>query len=238
MEIIPAIDLREGACARVLGADSTTEAIRSDDPLEQAVILRELGAVWVHITDLDGAFSGHLCNLRILQEIVETSGLRVQHSGGVRSMENIDTLLSLGVSRVVLSSSILRNRELTGRIIEKYGEKVIPGVDGRDGMVAMEGFTTSAATSVINLLADLKNMGVRQIIYTDLRRCGAMKGPNFESIGDLLLNSGLKAFIAGGINSYQAIERLKDMGASGLIIGKAIYTGAIDLQHAEEIARR
>ena len=153
-------------------------------------------------------------------------------------MENIDTLLSLGVSRVVLSSSILRNRELTGRIIEKYGEKVIPGVDGRDGMVATEGFTTSAATSVINLLADLKNMGVRQIIYTDLRRCGAMKGPNFESIGDLLLNSGLKAFIAGGINSYQAIERLKDMGASGLIIGKAIYTGAIDLQHAEEIARR
>lgn len=238
MEIIPAIDLREGACARVLGADSTTAAIRSEDPLEQAVILRELGAEWVHITDLDGAFSGHLCNLRVVQEIIETSGLKMQHSGGVRSMEHIDTLLALGVSRVALSSSILRNRELTARIIAKYGDQVIPGVDGRDGMVATEGFNSFVATSVRKLLGDLKEMGVRQIIYTDLRRCGAMKGPNYEGIGDILLNSGMKALIAGGVNSYEAIERLKDMGASGLIIGKAVYTGAIDLRRAEEIARR
>lgn len=236
MDIIPAIDLREGACARVLGDKTPEHSVYSDDPLEQAIILKDLGAEWVHITDLDGAFSGHLCNLRIIQELTEYSGVKVQHSGGVRSLENISTLLSLGVSRVVLSSAVLRNGELTAKAFAQYGDRVIPGVDGRDGMAAIEGFETSAAKSVIKLLAEIRAIGMEKIIYTDLRRYGTMKGPNFEGIAEIIESSGMKTVIAGGVCTYEAIEKLKAMGAESLIIGKAIYTGAIDLRKAMEIA--
>lgn len=236
MEIIPAIDLREGACARVLGDKLPEHGVYSDDPLEQAIILKDLGAEWVHITDLDGAFSGHLCNLRIIQELVEYSGIKVQHSGGIRSLEHISTLLSLGVGRVVLSSAVLRNTELTAKAFDKFGDQIIPGVDGRDGMAAIEGFETSAAKSVVKLLAEIRAIGIRKILYTDLRRYGTMKGPNFEGIAEIIETSGMKTVIAGGISTYEAIEKLKAMGADSLIIGKAIYTGAIDLKRARQIA--
>jgi phosphoribosylformimino-5-aminoimidazole carboxamide ribotide isomerase len=235
LEIIPAIDLREGACARLLGDNSPAEGVYSDDPIEQAIILKGMGAEWVHITDLDGAFSGHLCNLRIIQEMVEMSGVRIQHSGGVRSIEHVDTLISLGVDRVVLGVALLRNAELTRRLFEKYGERIVPGVDGRDGMVAIEGFETSAATSVLKLLEQIREIGITRIVYTDLRRYGTMKGPNFEGIQEMLQSSDLRLMIAGGINSYQAIERLRDMGAEALIIGKALYSGAIDLKQAQAL---
>ena len=142
MEIIPAIDIREGACARVLGDIPPEANIYSENPLEQAIIMRELGAEWVHITDLDGAFSGHLCNLHNIQEIVELGGVKVQHSGGIRSLEHISTLLSMGVGRVVLSASILRNHDLVRQAYERFGDQVIPGVDARDGAVSIEGFET------------------------------------------------------------------------------------------------
>ena len=237
MEIIPAIDLREGACAPVLGFEVNHEHF-SPDPVEQSIMLKEQGAEWLHITDLDGAFSGHLCNLRVLQEIKEASGLKIQHSGGVRSMEDINTLAALGIERIVLSASVLRNRALTERAFATYGEKIVPGVDGRDGMVALEGFETAVATSVFKLLDEIKAMGVTRILFTDRRRCGAMKGPNFEGIRDILHISGLKVMIAGGINSYETIERLKEMGAGSLVIGKALYINAINLKRAQEIARR
>ena len=236
MEIIPAIDLREGACARVLGDNHPEQAVYSDDPLEQAVILKGLGASRVHITDLDGAFSGHLCNLRIIQELVEYSGVKIQLSGGIRSLEHMDTLISLGVDKVVLGAAILRNASLTAKAFEKHGDKVIPGVDGRDGMVAIEGFETSAAKSVVKLMAEIKDIGINQAIYTDLRRYGTMKGPNFEGIEEIISTSGLKITVAGGISQYQSIEKLKDMGAGAIIIGKAIYAGVIDFIKARQIA--
>lgn len=128
MEIIPAIDLREGACARIFSDVSPAE-IYSDDPLEQAVIFKHLGVKSVHITDLDGSFCGHLCNLRVIQEMLELSGLAIELVGGIRSMENIDTLIDLGVSRVVVGVQVLRDKELTKKAFEKYGEKILPGID-------------------------------------------------------------------------------------------------------------
>lgn len=236
MDIIPAIDLREGACARVLGDTLPEHGVYSDDPLEQAIMLRELGAEWVHITDLDGAFSGHLCNLRIIQEIVEYAGVKVQHSGGIRSLEHVNTLLAMGVSRVVLGTAVLRNNELTAKAFEKFGEQIIPGIDGRDGMIAIEGFETSAAKSVLRMLNELRDIGIQRVIYTDLRRYGTMRGPNFEGIAEIINNCGMKTVVAGGVSRYESIERLRTMGAEGIIIGKAIYTGAIDLKKALQIA--
>ena len=235
MEIIPAIDLREGACARIFSDVSPAE-IYSDDPLEQAVIFKHLGVKSVHITDLDGSFCGHLCNLRVIQEMLELSGLAIELVGGIRSMENIDTLIDLGVSRVVVGVQVLRDKELTKKAFEKYGEKILPGIDARDGMVAIEGFETSLGKTAVMVLKEIKAMGINKIIYTDLRRYGSMKGPNFQGIEEMVETSGMEIVVAGGISDYQALRRLKDIGVAGAVIGKAIYSGNIELPRALEIA--
>ncbi len=235
MEIIPAIDLREGACARIFSDVSPAE-IYSDDPLEQAVIFKHLGVKSVHITDLDGSFCGHLCNLRVIQEMLELSGLAIELVGGIRSMENIDTLIDLGVSRVVVGVQVLRDKELTKKAFEKYGEKILPGIDARDGMVAIEGFETSLGKTAAMVLKEIKAMGINKIIYTDLRRYGSMKGPNFQGIEEMVETSGMEIVVAGGISDYQALRRLKDIGVAGAVIGKAIYSGNIELPRALEIA--
>ena len=235
MEIIPAIDLREGACARIFSDVSPAE-IYSDDPLEQAVIFKHLGVKSVHITDLDGSFCGHLCNLRVIQEMLELSGLAIELVGGIRSMENIDTLIDLGVSRVVVGVQVLRDKELTKKAFEKYGEKILPGIDARDGMVAIEGFETSLGKTAAMVLKEIKAMGINKIIYTDLRRYGSMKGPNFQGIEEMVETSGMEIVVAGGISDYQARRRLKDIGVAGAVIGKTIYSGNIELPRALEIA--
>jgi phosphoribosylformimino-5-aminoimidazole carboxamide ribotide isomerase len=235
LDIIPAIDLREGACARIFG-DISPAPIYSDDPLEQAIMFKQLGIDKVHITDLDGSFSGHLCNLRIIQEMVAFSGLSIQLSGGVRSMEHINTLVDIGVADIVVGVPFLRNTELTKKAYAKYGERILPGVDGRDGMVAIEGFETSVSKSVAMLLEEIKAMGINKVIYTDLRRYGSMKGPNFEGIKEMVDTSGLSVLVAGGISDYDSLKMLKEMGVAGVIIGKAIYSGAIQLPRAIEIA--
>lgn len=237
MEIIPSIDLREGECARILGADADTQSIRSMDVVEQSLILRDLGARWVHITDLDGRFSGHLCNLRLVQEILQKSGLSMQHSGGVRTLEDAETLISLGVDRVVVGINFLRNKNLTRTAIQRFGERIVPGLDGKNGMVASEGFEMAVDTSVMALIREIEEMGVERFVFTDRRRVGAMSGPNYEGIAEVLAGTKMKATVAGGIKSYDDILRLKDMGAEAVIVGKAIYLGKIELKQAEEIAR-
>lgn len=237
MEIIPSIDLREGECARILGAEDDTQAIRSVDVVEQALILRDLGATWVHITDLDGRFSGHLCNLRLVQEILRKTGLKMQHSGGVRKLEDAETLISLGVDRVVVGINFLRDRERTRKAIERFGEHIVPGLDGKNGMVANEGFEMSVNTSVLSMLHEIEEMGVQRFVFTDRRRVGAMSGPNYDGIAEVLSSTKMKAIIAGGIKSYDDVRRIKDMGAEAVIVGKAIYLGRIELKKAEELAR-
>ena len=235
MEIIPAIDLREGACARIFG-DAAPSSLYTDDPLEQAIIFKQLGVERIHITDLDAAFCGHLCNLRIIQEIVEYSGVKVQLAGGVRTMEHITTLADLGVDEIVLGVPVLRNSELTAKAVSLYGQRVVPGVDGRDGMVAIEGFETSVSKSVTKFLKEIRKQGIKRVVYTDLRRYGTMKGPNYDGIREVIEVSGMEVSIAGGISDYESLQKLKDMGVKGAIIGKAIYSGTIELPRAVEIA--
>ena len=151
-------------------------------------------------------------------------------------MENIDTLIDLGVSRVVVGVQVLRDKELTKKAFEKYGEKILPGIDARDGMVAIEGFETSLGKTAAMVLKEIKAMGINKIIYTDLRRYGSMKGPNFQGIEEMVETSGMEIVVAGGISDYQALRRLKDIGVAGAVIGKAIYSGNIELPRALEIA--
>lgn len=237
MQIIPAIDLREGACSRILGDTAGVRHIYSNDPLQQVLLLKEAGAHLVHITDLDGAFSGHLCNLRVIQELVDYADIDIQLSGGIRSLSHIDTLLSVGVKRVVMSAAMQRYPEMVAAAVEQYGERVLAGIDGRDGMVTTEGFETTVRTTVQLQLEKLRQLGMKQIVYTDLRRAGALKGPNYSGIEDIVKTGGLEVFVAGGVSTLEAVERLKNLGAAGVIIGKAIYTGAVDLPTAIAAAK-
>ena len=230
MEIIPAIDLREGACARIFSDVSPAE-IYSDDPLEQAVLFEQLGVKSVHITDLDGSFSGHLCNLRVIQDMLELSGLAIELVGGIRSMEIIDTL-SGGVVGIVG----LRDKDLTKMACDKFGDKLLRGIDAREGMVAIEGFETSLGKTAAVALKEIQAMGINKIIYTDLRRYGSMKGPNFQGIEEMVETSGMDIVVAGGISDYKSLRRLKEIGVAGAVIGKAIYSGNIEIPRAMEIA--
>ncbi len=232
MQIIPALDLREGACSRVLGDMVAAHNIYSGDPLQQVLLLKQAGANLVHINDLDGAFSGHLCNLRIIQEIVDCGAVDIQLSGGIRSIGNINTLMDLGVKRVVLSSAMLRNPDVVAEAVERYGERILAGIDGRDGMVTTEGFETAVSTTVQRQLEKVKELGISQILYTDLRRSGMLKGPNYSAIEEIIKSGDLKIITAGGVSNLEAVRKLKEMGVAGVIIGKAIYTGSINLQAA------
>lgn len=234
LQVIPAIDLREGACARILGDNGAIRHIYADDPLEQVILLKEAGAQIVHITDVDGSFTGHPCNYRVIQAIVAKAGVDVQLSGGINTMEHVDTLLELGVKRVVLSPAMLRSTAAVQQAVKKYGaeNRIMAGVDGRDGMVATEGFETSVSTTVQRQVEKIRELGIQQILYTDLRLYGSMKGPNFPGIQNIIETTDLSVYVAGGISSLEAVQKLRSIGVAGAVIGKAVYTGAIELEAA------
>ncbi len=237
MDIIPAIDLREGTCVRVFG-NTTPAEIYTDDPVEQAVLLAQMGATKIHITDLDAAFSGHLCNLRVIQEMAKLPNISLQLSGGVRSLADIATLDGLGVEYIVVGVRFLGNKDLLKEAYAKYGERIIPGVDARDGLVAIEGYELSLSKTVSMLLDEIGSLNISKILYTDLRRYGSMQGPNFQGIEDLVEESRLDVMVAGGVSDYASLLRLKEIGVAGAVIGKAIYAGNIELQRAMELAAK
>ena len=232
MQIIPAIDLREGACSRIFGDGVAAHAIYSKDPLQQVLLLKDAGARCVHITDLDGAFSGHICNLHVIKEIATFSTVDIQHYGGVRTLHDVETLISLGVKRVVLSAAMQRDSQMVAEAVGLYGDRVLAGLDGRDSMTVSEGFETVVRTTIQRQIEMLREAGMKRILYTDLRRTGALKGPNFDGIEGIIKCAGMEILVAGGIATLEAVARLKAMGAAGAIIGKAIYTGAVDLAEA------
>ena len=234
MEIIPAIDIREGACERIFG-EAEPATVYTDDPLEQAIIFKQLGAKSIHITDVDGSFCGHLCTMPVISEMVDYSGVKIQFSGGIRTIEDIDKLIELGVDEIVPGVHIFRDPELAKAAVAKCGARLVPAVDGRDGMVAIEGFETSVSKTVPDFLAEIKALGIEKIIYTDLHRYGTMQDPDFDYL-QKVLDSGLKVIYAGGVSCYDNIKKLKDMGVEAVIIGKALYYGVIRLDKAIEIA--
>jgi phosphoribosylformimino-5-aminoimidazole carboxamide ribotide isomerase len=232
VQIIPAIDLREGACARILGDNAATHSIYSSDPLQQVLLLKEAGARCVHITDVDGAFSGHIGNPHVIQEITTFGGVDIQLSGGVHSLGHAETLFSLGVKRVVLSTAMQREPGMAAEAARLFGDRVVAGLERRDGVTVTEGFETIVRTAVRLQIEMLREAGIKQIVYTDLRRAGASKGPNFAGIEEIVKSAGMEVLVAGGVASLEAIARLKAIGVAGIIIGKAIYTGAVHLPQA------
>ena len=235
MVIFPAIDIRGGKCVRLFKGDFAQETVFSDKPEEMAAKWEAQGGKFLHLVDLDGALAGKSVNLDVVKRIVDTVKIPVELGGGIRTMENIDEVLSLGVQRVILGSVAVKNPALVKEACQKYGDRVVVGIDAKDGIVAVDGWGVSGDVDVTVLAKEMAKAGVKTIIYTDISRDGTLSGVNVEATARLARESGVKIVASGGVKSLDDIEALlpyeKD-GIEGVIVGKSIYTGSLDLQEA------
>ena len=226
---------------RLLKGDFAQETVFSDDPASMARKWQEQGAQFLHLVDLDGARAGRSCNLATVKAIIEAIDIPVELGGGIRTMDNIAEVLELGVRRVILGSVAVRDVDLVREACKRYGERIVVGIDAKDGIVAVDGWGVSGDIEVSELAVKMKAAGVKTIIYTDISRDGTLAGVNVEATARLARESGLDIVASGGVSSLQDIEQLKERekdGIVGVIVGKSIYTGALDLPQALVIAAR
>lgn len=236
MKIFPAIDLYGGKAVRLLKGDYQQMTVYHDDPVCVAKDFQSIGADCLHLVDLEGAKTGLTPNLFVIKRILENTDLFTEVGGGIRSMETIKTYLEQGVNRVILGTAAVTNEDFLKNAIETYGEQIAVGVDIRDGYVAIKGWTENSAYRFEEFCQKLQAVGVRTLICTDISRDGAMRGTNLELYRKLSRQDKMRIIASGGVSSLQDIKDLKNMDLHGAIIGKAYYTGAINLRQAIEVA--
>ena len=239
MLIFPAIDIRGGKCVRLLKGDFAQETVFSDDPAAMARKWQQQGAQFLHLVDLDGALAGKSQNLATVRAILSVVTIPVELGGGIRTMANIDEVLALGVRRIILGSVAVHDPDLVKAACAKYGNRVVVGIDAKDGIVAVDGWGVSGNVQVGTLAKAMAEAGVRTIIYTDIARDGTLEGVNVEATARLARESGIRIVASGGVKSVEDIRALKPYeknGIEGVIVGKSIYMGTLDLQEAIEIA--
>ena len=237
MNLFPAIDLYGGKAVRLYKGNYDEMTVYSDDPVSVAKHFEACGAKYIHLVDLEGARTGETPNLDVIRRIVSETDLFAEVGGGIRSMETIEKYISAGVKRVILGTAAVTNPSFLMAAILKYGSAVAVGVDIRDGNVAIHGWTESAGLHYTEFMTRLAGLGVSTVIVTDISRDGAMKGTNRSLYAELSDNFPLMNVIAsGGVSSLDDVEALSKLGIYGAIIGKAYYTGAIDLAEAVKIA--
>ena len=233
IEIIPAIDLREGRCVRLYQGDYQQETVFSDDPLDMALKWQSLGAPRLHIVDLDGAAAGEPRNLEVIKKIAEAMLIPTQLGGGIRTVATLESVLKAGVERVVLGTSAVKNPEMVREACRRFREAVIVSVDVRDGQMATDGWLERAeGNSVGGFIDNMVQLGVRRFIYTDISRDGTLTEPNFAAISEFIDSAKVPVVAAGGIASISHLRALSKLGAEGAIVGRAVYTGDIDLKQA------
>jgi len=240
MEILPAIDLKNNKCVRLLQGDFDRETVYSDNPVEVAKSFVEAGASWLHIVDLDGAYSGERHHTKIIEEIISTTDLKVEIGGGIRTIEDIKIYISAGASRVILGTAAHEKPDFIREAVKQFGEKIAVGIDAREGKVSIKGWTEQTGTSVLEFTKDVAQSGVKTIIYTDIAVDGMLTGPDLKTLKALLEKTELNIIASGGVASLKHIEQLLELSPRqpiGCIIGKAIYTGAINLEKAIEITK-
>ena len=236
MLILPAIDLFEGRAVRLLRGDYAQMTVYSDRPAQVARGFAEQGAEWLHIVDLEGAKSGTTPNLETVLQLKRESGLRCEVGGGIRSMEVIARYLDAGLDRVILGTAAVTG-SLVDQAVGKYGDKIAVGVDAKDGVVAVRGWTESSGLGALSFCQRMRNVGVRTLICTDISRDGAMRGANIDFYRDLQTLGGVNIIASGGVSSLEDVRRLASLRIHGAIIGKACYTGAVKLGEAVRVAR-
>lgn len=240
MNIYPAIDLRGGNCVRLVKGDFSKETIYSTDPGAMAKEWASAGASSIHVVDLDGALAGESRNLNAIKAIMEQGGIPIEVGGGIRNMSHIERLLTAGVHQVILGSAAVKNPELVKEACKAYPGRIVVGIDAKNGDVAVEGWEASGHIQAEELAKKMADAGVERIIFTDIARDGMLSGVNVEATVAVAKASGLKVTASGGVASLEDLKILKKRetdGIEGCIIGKALYTGAIDLRQAVAIAK-
>lgn len=231
MIIYPAIDIRNGKCVRLVQGKAENETIYGEDPIKIAKKWEDMGARFLHVVDLDGAFEGDAGNKDIIKKIAANSSIPIQVGGGIRSMERIEEYLELTqIARVIIGTAAITNPDLLNNALSKYGKRIAVGIDARDGKVAIQGWVESTEIDAVSFGKRLKALGVDTVIYTDISRDGMLSGPNLESTKELIDKSGLNVIASGGISCIEDVINIKKIGAVGAIIGKALYTGSIELK--------
>ena len=238
MEVIPAIDLRGGRCVRLYQGDYEREMVYSESPVDVAAHWASLGAERLHVVDLDGARVGSPVNAKIVEDIASSVSLPVQLGGGIRTLEAASAAMALGLDRIVVGTAAVESPGVIQTICAELGsDALVVGVDSRDGYVAVKGWTESSRVSASELIGRMETMGVRRFMYTDIARDGTLTEPNFHPIETLTAIPGLRLLAAGGISSVAHLVRLAEIGVEGAVVGKALYTGDIDLVQALESLR-
>ncbi len=237
MLVFPAIDLFEGKAVRLFKGDYAQMTVYNEDPLAVAADFKACGATHIHVVDLEGAKSGETPNIDTVTALSAIEGLFVEVGGGIRNMEVVDRYLGAGVDRVILGTAAVKDEAFLCKAVERYGEKIAVGVDIRDGMVAIKGWTESSGLDALAFCAKMQELGVKTLICTDISKDGAMQGANHELYRTLSERFSMQIIASGGVSSMQDVERLAALDIYGAIIGKAYYTGAIDLQKAIEVAK-
>lgn len=235
MQILPAIDLRGGKCVNLIQGIAEQETVFSDSPLEMAIQWQTQGAEYLHLVDLDGAFQGESANLHIVREIVEALNIPTQLGGGIRTIEQVDAVLALGVHRAILGTAALKEPKLVEQACAKYGNRIAVGIDAKDGMVATHGWLEVSQKSAVEFAVELDE--VQTIIYTDIKSDGMLKGPNVSATEDIIDAVSADVIASGGVTTLSDIEALKDIGSYGAIIGRALYTGDLILSDTIAVAR-
>ena len=238
MILLPAIDLHEGSCVRLLRGDYATAQKVAEDAVETALGFQQAGARWLHMVDLDGAKAGHPLNRETILRVRQNTKMQIEVGGGIRSMQQVEDYLENGIRRVILGSAALQNPGFVKEAVQKYGDSIAVGIDARHGMVAAEGWTETSSVDYLELARRMEQIGVRYLIVTDISQDGTLNGPNLEMLDRINNAVSCEIVASGGVGNLKDIIDLYNLNLYGAIIGKAIYVGAIDLRMALTEARR
>ena len=229
--ILPAIDMIDGQCVRLVQGDYDQKTVFADDSVAKAKEFKALGADSIHLVDLDGAKAGYPVNDAVVKAIKKATGLFAEIGGGIRTMADIESYLAAGIDRVILGTSAVRNRALVEEAAKKYGANIAVGIDAKNGFVAVEGWTESSSLDALEFAKVISDLGVATIIYTDISRDGMLVGPNFEAMERMVKAVSADVVASGGVTRESDVTKLKEIGVAGVIIGKAIYTGDVKLEN-------
>ncbi len=238
MIILPAIDIKGGQCVRLYQGDYAQVTTYDADPVQVAQRWQSAGAGWLHVVDLDGAAAGHPVNVEVIKRIRAGTSLRIELGGGMRLLAHMQQMFDLGIDRVILGTVALTDRALLAETLARWGERIAVGLDARNGRVAIAGWRETSRVQAASLAVELSASGVQRFIYTDIARDGALKGPNLEGLRQIQQVITCPLIASGGVASLDDLRSLAALGIEGTIVGKALYTGDVDLAKAiQEIER-
>lgn len=240
MLIIPAIDIRDGRVVRLIQGDFRRQIVYDDDPVAVARKWEREGARLLHVVDLDGAREGGLRNLGLVENIAAAISIPVELGGGIRNLRTIKEVLNKGIKRVVIGTEAVESPDLIGEACREFGERIVVGIDARDGWVSVRGWTSSTSRKVVTLAREMEGLGVRTIIFTDIDSDGMLSGPNLKGLQEILKVITIPLIASGGVSCLRDIKNLKGLerkGLQGIIVGQALYAGQVNLKEALDLLR-